>query len=98
MQPSTQPHPQASAAVSHQADKDGFIQLLGKRGLGQWSGDSKFWSVKDGVLTGIADGSLKMNRFITWKGSTIRNFDLRVKVKISAGGNSGIQYRGFIAS
>ena len=91
---STQPHPQASAAVSHQADKDGFIQLLGKRGLGQWSGDSKFWSVKDGVLTGIADGSLKMNRFITWKGSTIRNFDLRVKVKISAGGNSGIQYRG----
>ena len=35
-----------------------------------------------------------MNRFITWKGSTIRNFDLRVKVKISAGGNSGIQYRG----
>ncbi|MDG1855905.1 MAG: DUF1080 domain-containing protein, partial [Verrucomicrobiota bacterium] len=91
---STQPHPQASAAVSHQADKDGFIQLLGKRGLGQWSGDSKFWSVEDGVLTGIADGSLKMNRFITWKGSTIRNFDLRVKVKISAGGNSGIQYRG----
>ncbi|HCZ05239.1 MAG TPA: acetylglucosamine-6-sulfatase, partial [Verrucomicrobiales bacterium] len=91
---STEPYPQASAAVSHQADKDGFIQLLGKRGLGRWSGDAKFWSVKDGVLTGIADGSLKMNRFITWKGSTIRNFDLRVKVKISAAGNSGIQYRG----
>ena len=35
-----------------------------------------------------------MNRFLTWKGSTIRNFDLRVKVKVTAGGNSGIQYRG----
>ena len=46
------------------------------------------------LLTGKADGSLKMNRFITWKGSTMRNFDLRVKVKISPGGNSGIQYRG----
>jgi choline-sulfatase len=91
---STVPHPEASAAVSHRPGKDGFIQLLGNRGLGQWSGDSKYWSVKDGVLTGVADGSLKMNRFITWKGSTIRNFDLRVKVKISAGGNSGIQYRG----
>ena len=35
-----------------------------------------------------------MNRFITWKNSTIRNFDLRVKVKVTSGGNSGIQYRG----
>jgi choline-sulfatase len=91
---STVPHPEASATVSHRPGKDGFIQLLGNRGLGQWSGDPKYWSVKNGVLTGVADGSLKMNRFITWKGSTIRNFDLRVKVKISAGGNSGIQYRG----
>jgi hypothetical protein len=45
-------------------------------------------------LTGVTDGSLKMNRFITWKDSTIRNFDLRVKVKVTPGGNSGIQYRG----
>ena len=35
-----------------------------------------------------------MNRFLTWKHSTVRNFDLRVKVKVTAGGNSGIQYRG----
>jgi choline-sulfatase len=60
----------------------------------QWAGDTKYWSVKDGAITGTTDGSLKMNRFLTWKGSTIRNFDLRVKVKVTAGGNSGIQYRG----
>ncbi|OYW15835.1 MAG: hypothetical protein B7Z55_14740, partial [Planctomycetales bacterium 12-60-4] len=35
-----------------------------------------------------------MNRFITWTGSTVRNFDLRVKVKVTPGGNSGLQYRG----
>jgi hypothetical protein len=35
-----------------------------------------------------------MNRFITWKDSTIRNFDLHVKVKVTPGGNSGLQYRG----
>ena len=35
-----------------------------------------------------------MNQFLTWKGSTIRNFDLRVQVRVSPGGNSGIQYRG----
>ena len=27
-----------------------------------------------------------MNQFLTWKGSTIRNFDLRVQVRISSGG------------
>jgi len=64
------------------------------RGLGQWSGDPKYWSIKNGVLTGVTDGKLKMNRFISWKGSTIRNFDLRVKVRVTKGGNSGLQYRG----
>jgi len=55
---------------------------------------SKYWSVEEEAITGKTDGSLKMNRFLTWKGSTIRNFDLRVSVKVSPGGNSGIQYRG----
>ena len=59
-----------------------------------WAGDPKYWSVQEGAITGVTDGSLKMNRFLSWKGSTVRNFDLRVKVKVSRGGNSGIQYRG----
>ena len=91
---STDPHPVASAAVTVKPGDDGFVRLFGGNSLGQWSGNAKYWSIEDGVLTGVADGSLKMNRFITWKGSTIRNFDLRVKVKVSPGGNSGIQYRG----
>ncbi|MDB4662086.1 sulfatase-like hydrolase/transferase [Verrucomicrobiales bacterium] len=91
---STVPHPKASAAVTDKPGKDGFVTLLRGRGLGGWTGDPKYWSVKDGVLTGVTDGSLKMNRFITYKGSTIQNFDLRVKVKVTKGGNSGLQYRG----
>ncbi len=91
---STPPHPVASAAVSVKPDEDGFQRLLTGSRLNAWSGDDKYWSMKDGVLTGVTDGSLKMNRFITWKGSTIRNFDLQIKVKVSEGGNSGLQYRG----
>lgn len=91
---STVPHPEASAAVTVKPGRDGFVNLINNRNLSGWTGDSAFWSVRDGVLTGKTDGSLKSNRFITWKGSTIRNFDLRVQVKISSGGNSGIQYRG----
>lgn len=91
---STVPHPEASAAVTVKPGADGFVNLLNGKNLNGWIGDSKYWSMRDGALTGVTDGSLKMNRFITWKGSTIRNFDLRVKVKVTAGGNSGLQYRG----
>jgi choline-sulfatase len=91
---STVPHPKASAAVGTRPDKDGFVRIFDGKSLRGWTGDLKYWSVKNGALTGVTDGSLKMNRFITWKNSTVRNFDLRVKVKVTAGGNSGIQYRG----
>ena len=93
-QASTVPHPVASAAVTVKPGPDGFVNLFNGKNLNGWVGDPQFWSVEDGALTGKTDGTLKMNRFITWKGSTIRKFDLRVKVKISSGGNSGLQYRG----
>ncbi len=93
-QASTVPHPTASAAVTVKPGPDGFVNLFNGKNLNGWAGDTQFWSVEDGAITGKTDGTLKSNRFITWMGSTIRNFDLRVKVKISDGGNSGLQYRG----
>ena len=92
--PSTVPHPEASAAVGTRPNAEGFVRVFDGKALGRWAGDSKYWSVQDGTLTGVADGSLQRNHFITWKDSTIRNFELRVKVKVTAGGNSGLQYRG----
>ncbi|MEZ6118494.1 MAG: sulfatase-like hydrolase/transferase [Pirellulaceae bacterium] len=91
---STEPYPKASANVSHQTDQDGFVSLFNGKNLNGWSGDSQYWKVEDGAITGETDGSLKMNRFLTWNGSTIRNFEIQVKVRVTAGGNSGIQYRG----
>ena len=91
---STVPYPEASAAVTIKPGKDGFCRLFNGKNLAGWTGNPKYWSVQDGAMTGVTDGSLKMNRFITWNGSTIRNFELKVKVKVSAQGNSGIQYRG----
>ena len=92
---STDPHPVSAAKVANRPGEDGFANLIapGNR-IRNWSGDSQYWSKKDGVLIGRTDGSLNMNRFITWKVATVRNFDLRVKVRVTAGGNSGIQYRG----
>ena len=90
-QTSTVPHPAASAAVTDKPGADGFANLFNGKNLNGWAGDSEFWSVEERALTGKTDGTLKMNHFITWKGSTIRNFELQMKVKISAGGNSGLQ-------
>ncbi len=91
---STDPTPMASAINVGHVNDEGFMKVFDGKNLRQWSGDTNYWSVKDGAITGTTDGGLKMNRFLTWKGSTIRNFDLRVKVKVTDGGNSGIQYRG----
>ncbi|MEM1443257.1 MAG: sulfatase, partial [Verrucomicrobiota bacterium] len=49
---STPPHPEASAAVTVKPGPDGFQNLLAGRNLrSQWSGDPKYWSLKDGILT-----------------------------------------------
>jgi type 1 glutamine amidotransferase len=73
---------------------EGFKAVFNGRDLSDWQGSPEFWSVEEGCLTGKADGTLKYNRFIVWRGGTLRNFELRVKVKVSPRGNSGLQYRG----
>ena len=92
--PSTVPYPAASAAVGTRAGADGFVRLFNGKNLNGWEGEGKYWSVEDGAITGVTDGTLKANQFLTWKGSTVRNFELTTQVRVSAGGNSGIQYRG----
>jgi hypothetical protein len=73
---------------------EGFTAIFNGKNLEGWSGSDKYWSVEDGCLTGVTDGKLDYNRFITWKGGPVKNFEMRVKVKVTKGGNSGLQYRG----
>ena len=55
-------------------------------------------SVEDGAIVGVntAENATKGNTFLIWKGGTLKNFDLTLECKIDSG-NSGIQYRSFIA-
>ena len=79
------------------AAEKGFETIFGGKTLKGWNGDPKFWSVKDGAITGktTKENPTKGNTFIIWEGKT-GNFDLRLDYKI-IGGNSGIQYRSFKA-
>lgn len=71
----------------------GFQSLLNGKDLSGWEGNPEFWSVQDGCLTGVTDGTLKYNRFIIWQGGKLRNFELRAQVNVTDGGNSGLNYR-----
>jgi hypothetical protein len=68
--------------------------LFDGKTLTGWDGDSKFWSVEDGAITGktTKDNPTKGNTFLIWKGGEVADFELTLKFKI-VGGNSGVQYR-----
>jgi len=70
------------------------VSLFNGRDLSGWEGDTAVWSVRDGVIRG--ETSLVhpafSNTFLIWKDGTLKDFELRLKVRLSSG-NSGVQYR-----
>ncbi|MDO8544049.1 MAG: DUF1080 domain-containing protein [Opitutaceae bacterium] len=83
----------AGAAIGFAAEA-GFKPLFNGRDLTGWDGNPELWSVKDGCITGVTSGpeALTYNQFLIWRGGTVRDFELRAKIKQS-GNNTGIQYR-----
>lgn len=83
------------AAAPVRAAEDGeFKPIFNGKDLSGWDGDPKFWSVRDGAITGqtTQENPTKGNTFIIWRDGKVDDFELRLKFKI-VGGNSGIQYR-----
>ena len=81
------------AAPSAAEDAD-FRPLFNGKDLEGWDGNPKFWSVKDGAITGqtTADNPTDGNTFLVWRRGEVDDFVLRFSYKI-VGGNSGVQYR-----
>ena len=98
----------ASPAVYGQArpmpvatnDESGFVPMFDGKTLAGWQGDPTYWRVEDGCLVGevTATNLLKVNSFIVWHGGEPRNFELKAEYRISARGNSGINYRSVMAT
>lgn len=89
----------AFSVAAHAADS-GFKPIFNGKDLSGWEGQSDFWSVRDGALTGqtTAEKVLKTNTFLVWKDGTPANFELRAQFKLTAQNdknqaNSGVQYR-----
>ena len=77
------------------ADESGYETIFDGKTLNGWEGDPKYWRVENGVLTGeiTPETIVKYNTFIIWRGGVTKDFDLKVEYRITATGNSGINYR-----
>jgi len=63
--------------------------------LNSWEGDPVYWRVENGVIIGEVTPAtlLKRNTFLIWRGGAPGDFDLKLEYRISAKGNSGVNYR-----
>lgn len=87
-----------AAGQSESARKEpaapGEISLFDGKSLDGWSGDSRYWSVIDGAITGRTDTPLEENTYLIREG-TFSDFEARLKYRfLTEIGNSGLQYRG----
>lgn len=63
--------------------------------LNGWDGDAIYWRVENGAIVGEVTPAtlLKRNTFLIWRGGMPADFDLKLEYRISAKGNSGVNYR-----
>ncbi len=76
------------------ADTEGFESIFDGT-LKGWEGDPEYWKAENGTLVGEVreDNLLKENSFIIWRGGELGDFELKLEYRVSAEGNSGINYR-----
>jgi len=87
--------PAQSYPVPASGDESGFEPIFDGKTLRGWEGDPQYWRVENGCLVGEVTPQtiLKQNSFIIWRGGMTRDFELKVEYRVSAQGNSGINYR-----
>jgi len=83
-----------TALAGDSDSSQGWVSLFNGKDLNGWDGDSRLWSVKDGVIRGETTlaNPARGNTFLIWRDGKLRDFELKIKFRLQ-NGNSGIQYR-----
>lgn len=83
-----------AATLAAAGPDDGFVAIFDGT-MKDWDGDPIYWRVENGTLTGEVrpDTLLDRNTFIIWRGGEVADFELKLEYRVSAEGNSGINYR-----
>jgi len=82
-------------AAEPQVEESGYVNLFDGETLDNWIGDEPYWSVRDGAILGQITESTRIdkNRFLIYQGDVPADFELIAEFRVSAEGNSGINYR-----
>jgi hypothetical protein len=77
------------------APEAGFVAMFDGATLAGWDGDPTYWRVADGVIVGEITPAtiIKRNTFLIWRGGEPGDFELKLEYRVSAEGNSGVNYR-----
>ncbi|MDO7713956.1 MAG: DUF1080 domain-containing protein, partial [Pirellulales bacterium] len=86
--------------VAVTSEPSGMQPLFNGKDLTGWVGDSRLWSVRDGVIHGetTEKNPTSGTTFLIYKGpgdtpEEFEDFELRLSFRCNATNNSGIQYR-----
>jgi hypothetical protein len=81
-----------------EGDEPGFQSIFDGKSLDGWEGDPTYWRVEGGSLVGeiTPETVVRSNTFFVWRGGRPRDFELKLDYRITADGNSGINYRSVI--
>ena len=76
------------------SDLSGFTSIFDGT-LANWDGDPTFWRVENNTIIGEStpEKVVRQNTFLIWRGGRLRDFELKVEVRLTGGGNTGIQVR-----
>lgn len=76
-------------------DESEFKPIFDGRSLNGWDGDPTYWRVENGAIVGevTKETTLQRNSFLIWRGGSPADFELIVEYRVTAEGNSGINYR-----
>jgi hypothetical protein len=76
-------------------DEPGFQPIFDGKTLENWEGNPSYWRVEHGSLVGEITPAtvIKSNTFVVWRGGRPKDFELKLEYRITASGNSGINYR-----
>jgi hypothetical protein len=83
------------SAKNDGTDKDGFTQIFDGRTFTGWDGDTSVWHIDSSRFIGEVTPAkqIKTNSFLIWRAGRPSDFEFKAEYRISAGGNSGVQYR-----
>jgi hypothetical protein len=85
---------QQTALAGDSDSSQGWVSIFNGKDLTGWDGDTRLWSVKDGVIRGRTTlaNPARGNTFLIWRGGKLRDFELKIKFRIQNGNSGGFLY------